>query len=163
MLKRRMAAVLPFERDERYSVMAIFATMIVALLLAAGAALDYARVANMREGIEWAVQSASKASMNAMHSAALTDAEIETIALSHFDKGVAFARHVGTIELPTVSIDRAAETVKVDAKGTVAMTVSRLFGVNEVSVPASSTSSWTQQKADAQAGAEESHQIMRRF
>ncbi|HML27437.1 MAG TPA: hypothetical protein PKE16_01100 [Hyphomicrobium sp.] len=163
MRKRRMAVVLPFERDERYSVMAIFATMIVALLLAAGAALDYARVANMREGIEWAVRSASQASMDAMHNATLTDAEIETIALSHFDKGVAFARHVGTIELPAVSIDRAAETVKVDAKGTVAMTVSRLFGLNEVTVPASSTSSWTQPKADAQDNAADVAQIARRF
>jgi hypothetical protein len=142
MLKRWTTAALPFERDEHHSVILIFATMIAALLLAAGAALDYARVSNMREGVDGAVEAASKAAANAMHSAMLTDERIREIALSHFDKGVAFARHVGTIETPAISIDRTTEAVTVDAKGTVAMTVSRLFGVNEIEVPAASTATW---------------------
>lgn len=150
MLRRRTAAVLDFEHDERHSTIIIFVTMIVALLLAAGAALDYARVINMREGIEVAVRSASKAGMEALSDATLRDEDVKTIVMSHFDKSVAFARHVGTIETPTVRINRAAGWVRVDAKGTVAMTVSRLCGINEISVPVTSTASWAPRSADAQ-------------
>lgn len=164
MLKRRAAAVLPFERYERYSATLIFISMIVALVLAAGAALDYARVANMREGIQGAVVAASEAGVGAVSDATLGDGQIETIALSHFDKDVTFARHVGTIDPPTVRIDREAHTVTVDAKGTVAMTVSRLFGVREIEVPVTATSSWAPQSADAQDDrADVRRQIMRRF
>lgn len=165
MLKRRTAAALPFERDERYSATFIFLLMIVALVLAAGAALDYARVVNMREGIQGAVRAASAAGVGAVRDATLSNLQIETIALSHFDKDVTFARHVGTIDPPIVKVDRQAHTVTVDAKGTVAMTVSRLFGVGEIEVPATATSSWAPQSADAQNddSVNVDRQIMRRF
>ncbi|MBS0249749.1 MAG: hypothetical protein JSR78_01655 [Proteobacteria bacterium] len=134
------------------------------MVLAAGAALDYARVANMREGIQGAVSAASEAGVGAVRDATLGDVQIETIALSHFDKDVAFARHVGTIDPPIVKVDRQAHTVTVGAKGTVAMTVSRLFGVNEIEVPATATSSWAPQSADAQDNSVNvGRQIMRRF
>ncbi len=149
MLRRRTADVLPFRRYEQHSASIIFITMIVALLLAAGAALDYARVAKMREGIEAAVTSASAAGTVAMRDATLRDVEIEAIVVSHFDKDVAFARHVGTIDPPLIHIDHAAPSVSVETKGTVAMTISRLFGVNEISVPATSSTDRTPQDADA--------------
>ena len=104
----------------------------------------------MREGIEAAVTSASAAGTNAMHDASLRDVEIKTIVLSHFDKDVAFARHVGTIDPPSIRIDHAAQLVTVAAKGIVAMTISRLFGVNEISVPATATTDRAPQSADAQ-------------
>ncbi|MFA5957576.1 hypothetical protein [Hyphomicrobium sp.] len=150
MLRRRTAGVLPFERGEQHSVFVVFLMMIVVLLLAAGAAVDYARVANMREGIETAVRSASEAGMKAMREGARSDAEIRAIAVSHFDKDVTFARQVGTVDTPYVGIDRAASSVVVEARGTVEMTVSRLCGINEIAVPAASTTSWAPQSADAQ-------------
>jgi hypothetical protein len=149
MLKRRTQAFLFFERDERHSNSALFILMIVTLLLAAGAALDYARVANMREGIETAVKSASEAGTNALQDVTLGDGAIKTAALSHFDKGAAVARHVGTIGTPFILIDRTTATVRVDAKGTVAMTVGRLIGIDEVEVPATSTATWAPKGADA--------------
>lgn len=164
MLKRRTAAVLPFDRGEQYSAIVIFVSMIVALVLAAGAALDYARVANMREGVEAAVRAASEAGAGAVRDGTLGDVQIETMALSHFDKDVTFARHVGTIDPPTIRIDREAHTVTVGAKGTVAMTVSRLFGVSEIEVPANATTSWAPESAEAQDDRVNVRgQIMRRF
>jgi Flp pilus assembly protein TadG len=152
MFRRRTMGTLPFEREGRHSVKAIFVMMSVALFLAAGAALDYARVVNMREGIESGVRSASEAAARVLRRGDVSDGEITAVILSHFDKDGAFARQVGTIEMPTVSIDRALQSVTVDTKGTVMMTVSRLGGVNEVTVPATSTSSWAPPHADAQEG-----------
>ena len=150
MLKRRISVALPFERHERYSATAIFVMMTAALLLAAGAAVDYARVANMREGIDAAVAAAADAAAAAMYSDALSDDQVKTLAMSQFDKAVTFARHVGTIEELDIGIDRVSRSVTVDAKGTVAMTVSRLAGVNDVTVPASATAAWTPRDADVQ-------------
>lgn len=148
MLKRRRAPAFSFEsysfgRYERHSNSTLFILMIVAFLLATGVALDCVRVANMREGIETAVKSASDAGTYAMRDRVLGDEAIKTVALSHFDKRAASARHVGTIDTPSIRIDRDAATVRVDAKGTVAMTVGRLIGIDEVAVPATSTGTLT--------------------
>jgi hypothetical protein len=139
MFGRRSTTAFSFERDEHASVIVIFLMMSAALLLAAGTALDYARVSNMREGIQAAVRSASEAAAKALRRTSLSDDEVKAVALSHFEKGVVFARQVGTIDAPTVSIDRSADTVTVGGKGTVSMTVSRLRGVEDIAVPATST------------------------
>ncbi len=139
MPKRRTLAVLPFARDERYSAIVLFVAMTAALVLAAGAAVDYARVANMRDGIELGVRSASEVALGALGNRRLSDDQIRTIGVSQFDKSTVFARQVGTIGTPTVIIDRDARSVAVQAEGTVAMTASRLGGINEISVPAAYT------------------------
>ena len=140
MLKRRALAAFPIGRGEHTSTI-IFATMIVVLLLATGTALDYARLVNMRKGIEQAVDSASRAGMDALSGGNLMNGEIKTIALSHFDKDAMIVRHVGTIDGPLVRINRERGTVMVEATGTVAMTTSRLFGVKEIAVPVIATAS----------------------
>ncbi len=142
MFGRRGAGAWYFGRDERYSTSVIFGLMSLALLLAAGAAVDYARVADMREGLEAAINSASLAAGQAIHDGKLSDDEVAALAMSHFDKNVASARHVGTIEAPSVKVDHTTKTITVGAKGIVAMTVSRLGGINEVTVPAISTVSF---------------------
>jgi Flp pilus assembly protein TadG len=126
------------ERDERYPAIIIFGLMCVALLLAAGAAVDYARVTNMRESLEVAVKSASLAAERAVQDG-LSDDEVKAVTMTYFDTTAAPARRVGTIGTPTVSIDRRAQFIMVDASGTVAMTVSRLGGIDEVAVPVTST------------------------
>jgi hypothetical protein len=152
--KRSRAADFAFESDEHHPTTVIFVTMIVALLLTTAAALDYARVANMREGIERAVKSASDAGVSALHGGDLPDSEIKTIVLTHFDKDAATARHVGTIDAPFVGVDRAEASVTVAAKGVVPMTISRLFGFKDVSVPASATTIGAPQSTGAPSGDE---------
>jgi Flp pilus assembly protein TadG len=139
MFGRRGAGALYFGRDEPDSTGAIFGLMTLALLVAAGAAIDYARIANMREGLEAAVSSASRAAGQAVRDGEFSDDEIKAIAMSRFDKDVATARHVGTVEGPSVMIDHTSKTITLDAKGTVAMTVSRLGGIHDVTVPVTST------------------------
>ncbi len=142
MYEGRVAGSPSSVREKRRSGMGLFVMMSAALFLAAGAALDYARVVNMREGIELGVRSAARAAALVLQSGKVSDDEIKAVILSHFDKDGAFARQVGTIETPKVSIDHAARSVTVDARGTVMMTVSRLGGINEVIVPATFTTSW---------------------
>jgi hypothetical protein len=149
MFRRRTAGALSFHRDEHHSSVIIFVTMSVAWLSTAGAALDYARVTNMREGLSAGVAAASTAGLDALRDTTLSNDAIEAIALSHFDQRVSFARQVGTVELPSVTVDRNVGSVTVEAKGTVAMTVSRIFGLREVSVPAEQTATWASQSADA--------------
>ncbi len=139
MLGRRWAGAFSFGHDEPHSVIIILLTMSAALLLAGGAAVDFARVSNMREAIEAAVRAGSAAGLNALGDASLSDDEVEAATMSRFEKGVAFARQVGTIDAPAISIDRVAKTVTVGATGTVSMTISRLCGLDEVTVPAIST------------------------
>jgi hypothetical protein len=124
--------------------------MSAALFLATGAALDYARVVSMRDGIEQGVKSASKAAALVLGRGQVSDDEIKAVILSHFEKDGAVAHQVGTIDPPTVSIDRSARSVTVDSKGKVMMTVSRLGGVNEVTVPATFTTRWAPPRLDAQ-------------
>jgi Flp pilus assembly protein TadG len=139
MQNRRMPAAVPFVRDEPNSAIVMFVLMTVALLLAAGAAVDYARVANMRDGLELGVRRASKAALEALGNRYLSDDQIRTIGVSQFDKSTTFARQTGTIGTPKVIIDRDDQSIAVQAEGTVAMTASRLGGINEVSVPATYT------------------------
>jgi hypothetical protein len=139
MSKRRTLAVLPYAREDQFSAVVIFVAMTLALLLAAGAAVDYARVANMRDGIELGVRSASEAALGALGNRRLSDDQIRAIGLSQFDKSTVFARQVGTIGTPTLVIDRDTRSVAVRAEGIVAMTASRLGGINDVLVPAAYT------------------------
>lgn len=143
MFGRRGAGAWYFGRDERHSTGIIFGLMSLALLLAAGAAVDYARVVNMREGLEAAIDAASLAAGQAIRDGKLSDDNVKAIALSRFDKDVASARLVGTIEAASVEVDHTTKTITVGAKGTVAMTVSRLGGITEVTVPATSTVSFS--------------------
>jgi Flp pilus assembly protein TadG len=139
MFGRRGAGASYFRHDERRSVGIILGLMSLAFLLAGGAAVDYARVSDMRERLEAAIGSASLAAEQAIRDGKLSDDEVAAIATSRFDKTVATARHVGTIEMPSVKVDHTTRTITVGAKGTVAMTVSRLGGIDEVTVPATAT------------------------
>ncbi len=139
MFGRRGMRASHFGDGEPQSVGIIFGLMSLAFLLAAGAAVDYARVADMREGLEAATNSASDAAGQAIRDGKLSDDEVAAIATSHFDKTVASARHVGTIETPIVKVDYTTRTITVGARGIVAMTVSRLGGISEVTVPAIAT------------------------
>lgn len=150
MFRRLTAGLRTSTHQWRLSSQGIFVIMSAVLFLATGAALDYARLTNMRGGIELAVNSAATAAASMLKGGQAQDAEIEAVALSHFGKASAFARQVGTIDVPTISIDRATRSVTVDTRGTVMMTVSRLGGIDEVVVPASSTASWAPPAADAQ-------------
>ncbi|MBS0235078.1 MAG: hypothetical protein JSR99_16545 [Proteobacteria bacterium] len=142
MYEERVAGSRPLVRTRRRSGTGLFVMMSVALFLTTGAALDYARVVSMREGIEFGVKSAAQAAALVLRGGQVPDDEITSVVMSHFDKDGAFARHVGTIEAPNVIIDHAARAVTVDAKGTVMMTVSRLIGLNDVTVPATFTTNW---------------------
>lgn len=142
MLGRQKTGFHPLVRKGRRSGTWIFVTMSVALFFATGAALDYARVVSMRDGIEQGVKSASEAAASVLRRGQVSDNEIRAVILSHFEKDGAIAHQVGTIEPPTVSINRMARSVTVDTRGTVLMTISRLGGVNEVIVPATFTTSW---------------------
>lgn len=150
MIRRLTAGWRMATHQGRLSSAVIFTTMSVVLFLATGAALDYARLTSMRGGIDLAVKSAAAAAAEKLRSGQAADDEIEAVALSQFDKTSAFARQVGTIEAPTISIDRAAQSVTVGTSGTVMMTVSRFRGIDKVVVPASSIASWAPLTADAQ-------------
>lgn len=150
MIRRLTAGLRMSTHRGRLSSQVIFMIMSAVLFLATGAALDYARLTSMRGGIELAVKAAAAAAASKLRGGQAPDAEIEAVALSHFGKGSAFARQVGTIEAPTISVDRAAQSVTVGTRGTVMMTVSRFGGIDEVVVPASSTASWAPLTADAQ-------------
>jgi Flp pilus assembly protein TadG len=139
MFQRWTTALSRFAGNKRGSVAVIFGGMSVAFLLAGGLAVDYARIVDMRERLTTAADSASQAAGRAMREGRLTDIEVLRLAEASFEDSVARARNVGTIEAPSIIINRAAGSVSVDVTAVVAMTVSRIGGVTEMTVPVTST------------------------
>ena len=74
----------------------------------------------------------------------LSDDEIVTLADAYFDKNVAHARNMGTIDTPAITIDRTTGIVTIDVAAKVAMTVSRVGGFKEMAVPVTSTAVYKQ-------------------
>lgn len=139
MFQRWATAHSRFAGNKRGRVAVIFGGMSAAFLLAGGLAVDYARIVDMRERLTRAADSAARSAGRALREGKLTDAEIRRLAEANFDDGIARARNVGTIEAPSINIDRASGSVSVAVTAVVATTVSRIGGVSQMTVPVTST------------------------
>jgi Flp pilus assembly protein TadG len=139
MFKRLSAFVSRFERSDKGAVAIIFALMSLTLFLIGGVAVDYARIVDMRDRVTNAVDSASLAAGRAMLEGKLSDDEISTLAEANFDRDVARARNMGTIDAPQVRIDRATGKVSIAVTAKVSMTISRVGGFTVISIPVTST------------------------
>ncbi|HEY8194440.1 MAG TPA: pilus assembly protein TadG-related protein [Hyphomicrobium sp.] len=134
MFERRSAELLRCYREDHRTAPAVLGLMSVALLLIGGVAIDYARVVDMRSRLTNAVESASLEAAQALRDG-FPNNQIETRTLSSFETDAASARKLGTIETPSIIVDRARGTITIQVTGKVATTVSRIAGFHEIPVP----------------------------
>lgn len=124
-----------FLGDERGSVAILFTLMLVVLMVAAGVAVDYARLLHARMGLASAADAAALAAGRALGEGVRSDGEIRELAESFFRANLGSADTFGDLSAFSVAIDRDAATVQVDATATVPMTLTRMAGVESVDVP----------------------------
>lgn len=125
-----------FAADETGQVAVLFGIMAMAILLAAGIAVDYARTISMNSRIAAAADAASLAAGRALIEGKLDDEGVKQLA-KQFLRANADARGAlhGTYTEPEVTVDRNAGTVHIDVGVSVPTTVTRITGREQMDAP----------------------------
>ncbi len=132
-----------FRKDERGTIAVVFGLALIPLVAAFGAALDYARAATARTGLQVAVDAAALAL--ARDAGKLTESELA-------DKGRKFLEaNLGdhyNVNLASVTITRDAKLVKVAASGSVRTAVMQILDYDKVAISASADVAWATKKIE---------------
>ena len=128
-----------FASDDRGGVAIIFALMFTVLLLCVGVGIDYSRVTHTSSKLGAAADAAALAGGLALLDGRNTDADIRAITVKYFNENVNQSGTFGNVGPVTVTIDRAAGAVKVDASAAVEMTIMRTQGYQQINVPVTSS------------------------
>lgn len=119
-----------FSRDERGSVVPIFALCIGAVFAAVGAAVDYSRAASVRTQMQAAVDAA--AIMLAKEAANLTPAQLNEKAQAYFQTNFKDPQGKKMVATPTFTNEGGTNKIKLAAKGSIDTAVFRIFGVTQM-------------------------------
>ncbi|WP_439543574.1 vWA domain-containing protein [Hyphomicrobium sp.] len=130
----------PFASDDRGSVTFIFALLMLVVVLAAGAGIDYARMLHARFNLAAAADAAALAAGRALGEGTRTDSEIKQLAEAYFRANLAEGHDFGSIGDLSVAIDRETGRVTVDAAVNVPMTLTRVAGFRDVEIPVAAES-----------------------
>lgn len=134
-----------FRRDEGGNFLMLFGLALVPLLGVVGVAIDYSRASNARQALNAAIDSA--ALMAARDAQKLTDGQlrsrIEAWIRDNLPPDVR-SEYTGS----TVTIDRTARTIKIDANASVPTTISNILGVSQLPVGTNSQSTWGTNKIE---------------
>lgn len=144
MLTRYKLTVKKFSSDEQGVVAVLFGMMTFMLFCMGAIAVDFSRIIDMRSKISSAVDSASLAAGRALLDGQLSDSEIVSLATAYFTQNVKSATAMGSVGTPTITIDRDQGTVDIDVKSSIKMTLARLAGFNEMSIPVASEATFKQ-------------------
>lgn len=144
MLTGYKLTVKKFSSDEEGAVAVIFGLMTFMLFFIGAIAVDYSRIIDMRSKITSAVDAASLAAGRALLDGDLSDSEIISLATAYFNQNVKSATAMGTVGAPTIKVDREQGTIDIDVQSSVKMTLARVGGFNEMSIPVVSEASFAQ-------------------
>uniref|UniRef100_A0A9E7ZFX1 VWA domain-containing protein n=1 Tax=Bosea sp. NBC_00436 TaxID=2969620 RepID=A0A9E7ZFX1_9HYPH len=128
-----------FGEDQRGNVAMMFGLALVPLLGVMGVAIDYSRASNARQALNSAIDSA--ALMAARDAQKLTDAQVIARVNAWISDNLP-ADVKGQYTGATVTIDRTARTIKIDAAASVPTTISNILGKTTLPVGSSSQSTW---------------------
>ncbi len=136
--------------DNRDGTVAIlFGLMVVPLLVMMGVAVDYGRVVHMKSQVTVAADAASLAGGRALLDNTLTDAEVVALAETYFRENINVAdASYGTVGNPAISVNRETGEVKVDVSAVVPMTLMKLAGFTQVTLPVESATKFDQQDVE---------------
>jgi Flp pilus assembly protein TadG len=134
-----------FRRDRRGNVLMLFGLALVPLMGVVGVAIDYSRASNARQALNSAIDSA--ALMAARDAQKLTDAQIRT-RIDAWVRDNLPADVKSEFGTTTVTIDRTARTIKIEANAIVPTTISRVLGTTQLPVSTKSQSTWGTNKIE---------------
>ena len=130
-----------FARARRGAVAVLFAIMLVPLLLAVGAGVDFARLEILKSSLQSVADGAALAGATALNQSGSSGAT--TVATGYFNKGVANLAMTATVGAPVVTVPTTT-SVRVTATATLQMTLMALVtGTMAVKVLASAQSTTT--------------------
>src|ERR1044071_2161072 len=115
-----------FTRDDRASVVPMFALCIGAIFAAVGAAVDYSRAAAVRTQMQAAVDAA--AIMLAKEAAGLTTAQLTEKAQTYFQTNFKDPQSKKMVAVPTFTNEGGTNKIKLVATGSLDTTIFRIFG-----------------------------------
>lgn len=129
----------------------LFGLVLLGLAVVIGLGLDYSRVTHTHARVAAAADSAALAAGRALLDGRLSDDEVKAFALDRFNASIeATGGLFGTLATPTITVDRAAGTVDIDVSATVPMTLAKVAGVNEMTIPIAASTAFD--KTDVEVG-----------
>ncbi len=129
-----------FLRDERGSIIPLFAISSLAILGAVGLAVDYSRAASARTSMQGALDSA--ALMLAKEADNLSDAQLKEKAQQYFLASFKSPEAKNIIVVPKVTRDGGVNKVSVEGTGSLNTSIFNLFGRSGIDIRANSEVSW---------------------
>lgn len=134
-----------FRRDESGNFLMLFGLVLIPLLGVVGVAIDYSRASNARQALNSAIDSA--ALMAARDAQKLTDGQLRS-RIDAWIRDNLPPSVKGQFSNATVTIDRTARTIKIDANANVPTTISSVLGVAQLPVGTFSQSTWGTNKIE---------------
>lgn len=129
-----------FANDERGTVVILFAFVLIVVTFMAGIGLDYGRMLHTRDKLTAAADAAALAAGRALLDGRLDDSEIEALAVKFFRENFDASSTFGKLGKVSVSLNRAAGTVRFDVDAGVPMTLTRVAGFTSTTLPVRSAS-----------------------
>jgi Flp pilus assembly protein TadG len=137
-----MTRIESFSRDQRGGVAILFALLLLPLMAAVGAAIDYSRASNVRTAMQAAVDAA--ALLAARDSATLSDSSLADRARQVF---LANFRQPGTA-LDPVRFEKTSTTIRVSVSGSIKTVIMGIFRINAIQLAATGEAAWGQNRIE---------------
>ncbi len=134
-----------FRDDQRGNFLMLFGLTLIPLMGVMGVAIDYSRASNARQALNAAIDSA--ALMAARDAQKLSDADLRK-RIDAWIKDNLPPDVRSELTSATVTIDRTARTIKIEAKAVVPTTLSGVIGVSQLPVATNSQSTWGTNKIE---------------
>ena len=126
-------------KDTGGNIIMLFSLSLVPLLLVVAFAIDSTRQVSTDRHLQSAIDAASLAGARAMEDASTTDAQIEFIALNSFKANLETAHDDAVCQDATITVDRAAGTVKVASNCAVQTMFGETLSPESVTVSSAAT------------------------
>jgi Flp pilus assembly protein TadG len=140
LLKWRRNMIRQLQRDERGSVIPMFAICLAAILAAVGGAVDYSRANASRTAMQAALDAA--ALMLAKEASGLTQAQLTQKAQSYFQINFNNSEAKSITVTPTFSNANGVNKIALQSTGSVDTTLFRVFGQMQIPISANSEVQW---------------------
>lgn len=132
--------IMRFQKDRSGNVLIILGFLLLPLLGVVGVAIDYSRAVNARAALNAAIDSAA---LMAAHDAPTVTSDVQlTARINAWVKDNLPADIKDKFSAATVSIDRTARTIKIEANANVPTTIARVLGSQNAAVSSTSQSTW---------------------
>ena len=135
-------------KDTGGNVIMLFSLSLVPLLLVVAFAIDSTRQISTDRHLQSAIDAASLAGARAMEDSSITDSQIEFVALNSFKANLETAHDDAVCQDATITVDRAAGTVKVASNCAVQTVFGETLSPETVSVSSAATAQANVTKLD---------------